>query len=338
MDSQGKKRGLVTSRFLIVLGFLLIFIIMIAYFFYGLQPSFAVNTPVQFNIEKGEGFKEIGARLSQESLVRSITVFKIYSFLTGTAAKFKPGVYELAGTMSVPQIVGLLTSGGKDNVTVEIPEGATLKDIDKILSSRGVIKEGSLASFDLRNLSPQYQFLATATSLEGFLFPDTYNFNLDSDVTSVVKTFLDTFEMKVWPLIADRKSWYDDLILASYLEREVPDYHDRQVVAGILLKRLSLRMPFQVDATLSYAKCEGLLLTCPNVVPGKGDAKIDSPYNTYLHEGWTPTPIANPGKSAVEASISPVSSAYLYYFSNASGTVFFSRTLEEHNEKQLKYL
>ena len=338
MNPQDNKRGLVASRFLFILGFILVLIIMTAYFFYGLQPSFAVNNPVKFTVTKGESFKEIGARLSQSSLIKSIVVFKVYSLLTGSATRFQPGVYELAGTMSVPQIVGLLRTGSENDVTIQIPDGATVKDIDQILSDKGVIQKGSLENFNFASLATQYPFLSQVNSLEGFLMPDTYNFNLDSDTSDVVKKFLDTFEIKAWPLLSGEKSWYNDLILASYLEREVPEFNDRKIVAGILLKRIQINMPLQVDATLSYAKCDGRLFTCENMVPGKGDTKINSPYNTYLHSGFTPTPIANPSKHAIQAAISPESSNYLYYFSNASGTIFFSRTLEEHNQKQLKYL
>lgn len=311
---------------------------MVAYFFYGLEPSFAGTAPVTVSVEKGESFKEIGAKLSQASLLKSITVFKIYSLLTGSATKFKPGNYELAGTMSVPQIVGILTAGVRNDVTVQIPEGATVKDIDTILSEKGVIARGSLVNFGFQGFFPQYQFLLGAPSLEGFLFPDTYSFNLNSNTSDVVRTFLDTFELKAWPLLVDGKNWYDNLILASYLEREVASMSDRETVAGILLKRIQLGMPLQVDATLSYAKCDGTLLTCPRIVPTGSDTKINSPYNTYLHAGWTPTPIANPGKNALEAALAPQSTPYLYYFSNASGTVFFSKTLQENNQKQAKYL
>lgn len=311
---------------------------MVAYFFYGLEPSFAVMAPARISIEKGEGFREIGAKLSQASLVKSIVVFKIYSLLTGSATKFKPGIYELAGTMSVPQIVGILTAGVRNDVTVQIPEGATIKDIDTILSGKGVIARGSLINFDFQNLFPQYQFLAGATSLEGFLFPDTYSFNLNANAADVVRTLLDTFELKAWPFLVDGKNWYDRLILASYVEREVASASDRETVAGILLKRLAIGMPLQVDATLSYAKCNGTLLTCPAVVPTGNDKKIDSPYNTYTFAGLTPTPIANPGRGAIQAALAPLSTPYLYYFSNASGTVFFSKTLQENSQKQAKYL
>ncbi len=311
---------------------------MAAYFFYGLQPSFATTTPVKFVVQKGEGFKEIGAELSRNSLIRSIAVFKVYSFLTGSATRFQPGIYELAGTMSVPQIVGLLRSGGVNDVTVQIPEGATVKDIDQILSSKDIIAPNALAGFNFKSLSTQYQFLANASSLEGFLFPDTYNFALNSSPDDVVKKILDTFEVKAWPLLSGEKDWYNRLTLASFLEREVSTTTDRKIVAGILLRRIALQMPLQVDATLSYVKCDGKLLTCSNVVPSGTDTKIVSPYNTYLHAGWTPTPISNPGKNAIEAAVNPQTTSYLYYFSNASGTTFFSKTLQENNQKQSKYL
>lgn len=311
---------------------------MVAYFFYGLQPSFATTAPVKFTVEKGESFKEIGASLSQASLIKSITVFKIYSFLTGSATRFQPGVYELAGTMSVPQIVGLLRSGGVDDVTIQIPEGSTVKDVDQLLASKGVIAPGSLDQFNFKNLTTQYQFLSGVSSLEGFLFPDTYNFKLNSTPEEVAKKFLDTFEVKAWPILSNVTNWYDRLILASLVEREVSTPSDRETVAGILLHRIAIGMPLQVDATLSYAKCDGRLITCADVVPGKGDAKIDSPYNTYLHNGWPPTPIVSPGKGAIEAAVNPRKTNYLYYFSDASGTTFFSQTLQENIQKQRKYL
>jgi UPF0755 protein len=332
--------GLWSLRFLTLLGIVLVFILMAAYFFYGLQPSFVRESPVTFQVAKGESFRAIGARLSQESLIRSIAVFKTYSILTGNARKFQPGIYQLASTMSVPQIVGFLVAGGKNEATVKIIEGWTVKDIDAALASSTVITPGALLNFPFKTLASQYPFLLNQNSLEGFLFPDTYNFGLNSSPETVLRIFLDTFDIKIWqPLLSSQSDWYNSLTLASYLEREVISSADRKIVAGIVLKRLKLGMPLQIDATVSYAKCGEAFESCVSPVVTKNDLKIASPYNTYMKSGWTPTPISNPGRDAIRAALSPQASGYLFYLTDSkSGKTVFSKTLDEHNENRAKYL
>ncbi|MBI4034150.1 MAG: endolytic transglycosylase MltG [Candidatus Brennerbacteria bacterium] len=331
--------GFLKSRFIITLALAAFLIIAVAYFFWGLGPNAEAGSGrVSFKVSRGEGLKEIGAHLSQAGLVKSITVFKFYSLVSGSARKFQPGVHELEAAMSVPQIVGILTARGASEVTVTIPEGSTLKDVDSILSASGVIEEGTLAALSFEELKGDYEFLGGVSSLEGFLFPDTYRFEVDSGAPEAAMRMLSTFDEKVWPLLKNKRNWYDFLILASYLEREVPDFSDRRVVAGILLKRLSIGMPLQVDATISYLKCGGELRGCEEAPVLKRDLTLSSPYNTYQRLGWTPTPIANPGQAAARAAVEPQSSPYLYYLSAKTGETIFSRTLDEHNEARAKYL
>ena len=339
MNPQYKQRGALDFRVLVALGAVMIVIFGVAYFFYGLQPSAIGDAPKDFQIMKGEGFRTIGADLSQQSLIKSITVFKLYSLLTGNAQKFQPGSYTLSGAMSVPQIVGTLTEQKRNDVLVVIPEGSTMKDIDAMLASANVLLPHELDSFDLTTISADYPYLTGQTSLEGFLFPDSYYFETGSSVDTVVRRMLDNFSKKAWPLLSENDDWYHALTLASFLEREVIGFDDRQIVAGILLKRLSLGMPLQVDATVSYAKCNGLIRGCENLIVTRSDLSISSPYNTYGHAGWTPTPIANPGEIAIKAALSPIKTNYLYYLSSSkTKETHFSRTLEEHNNNRVKYL
>ncbi|MEK7513067.1 MAG: endolytic transglycosylase MltG [Patescibacteria group bacterium] len=330
------------------LGLLLVFILAIAYFFYGLQPSVVEGTggerntsrEVQaFRIVRGEGFRDIAARLSQGSLIKSIAVFKLYAFLTGNAQKFQPGMYELHAGMSVPELVDTLTRGGKNEFAVTIPEGATVKDVAAILAAAGATEDESLATLTPDLFSSKYPYLAQVSSLEGFLFPDTYRFHPNTDPEDAALVLLDNFNRKAWPLIAEEENWYDTLILASYLEREVPEFGDREIVAGILMKRLARSIPLQVDATLSYAKCEGKIRGCPVLRVTRADLTLPSPYNTYQRLGWTPTPISNPGQAALRAAREPKASPYLYYLSaSTTKETHFSRTLEEHNAKRARYL
>jgi UPF0755 protein len=339
MDSQGNKTCFFGFRVIWVLIFLLVLILFLAYFFYSLQPvSLDVGRSVEFKIAKGEGLKDIGGHLSRESLIKSIVVFKLYALLAGKARNFQPGLYNLSPAMSVPEIVSELTAAGRNEVTITIPEGLAVKDIDVILRKAGVL-ETSLLEYPFNKLADRFPYLASVQSLEGFLFPDTYRFNLNSPVETVLETFLNNFNRKVWAKLTGLKNWYDYLILASYLEREVTGFEDRQIVAGIILKRLRLGIPLQVDATISYAKCRGELKNCADIKIAREDLRLPSPYNTYQRLGWTPTPIANPGEAAVSAALNPKTSPYLYYLSSAkTKETIFSKTLEEHNLNRAKYL
>ena len=333
---------MLNTRFMVALGVVIILLIGLGCFFYGLQPTLTESAPVEFKIVKSESFRSIGARLSQQSLIRSIGVFKLYSLLVGRAGKFQPGIYEIGSEMSVPRIVGKLTVGGANEIRVTIPEGLTVKDIDTLLVETGVFKEAQIKNYAINSLGERYPFLKQMNSLEGFLFPDTYRFDIDSEPKEVVEIILERFKEKVWEKLEDRDNWYDDLILASFLEKEVPEYEDRRLVAGLLLKRLGASVPLQIDSTILYAKCQGRFLSCDKeklkVVRNDLD-QIISPYNTYKRMGWTPTPISNPGVEAVRAAINPEPSPYWYYLSaKDSGETVFSKTLEQHNINRFKYL
>ncbi len=317
----------------------LVFVFGVAYFFYGLQPGVKGGEEKVFRIVRGDRFADIGARLSREGVIKSISVFKVYALLSGQAQKFQPGTYELSQAMSVPEIVRILTTSGSNEVVVTIPEGYTFRDIDALLTAAHVLGKGELLQARPQDFVSEYPFLTGVESFEGFLFPDTYRFERQSLVSHVLSRFLMNFQEKVWGRLAGRKDWYDRLTLASFLEREVPKYEDRRLVAGVLEKRLMLGMPLQVDATISYAKCNGTFLTCEEAGVGKEDLDLSSPYNTYLRRGWTPTPISNPGEEAVRAATLPEKSSYLYYLSaRETGETMFAKTLEEHNRNRVKYL
>lgn len=340
MNPIGKKEGAANPRVVLGLSVVLAFIFVVAYFFYSLQPNAQSGIEQkQFVIEKGESFRDIGARLSRESLISSIAVFKAYAFLTGKAQQFQPGTYELSNAMSIPQILDAVTSKKRNDVLVTIPEGSALRDIEAMLSEAGIIQENSLSEFRFQKLSSDYPFLSSAPSLEGFLFPDSYFFDVNSSPETIIRRMLDNFSRKAWPMLSGSGDWYNRLILASFLEREVVSLEDRRLVAGILMKRISLRMPLQVDATISYAKCDGKTKNCRDLKVLRTDLDYDSPYNTYKRLGWTPSPISNPGEVAIRAATDPLESPYLYYLSDReTGETIFSRTLQEHNINRAKHL
>lgn len=231
--------------------------------------------------------------------------------------------------------------------TVTIPEGYTTHQIDKLLFNEGIIiEEGSIINFDVSSLKDTYWFLEGAKNLNGFLFPDTYEFFLNSSGRVVVRRFLDNFNRKAGPLLMAEKEFYEKngkgqfnhreiIILASIIEKEIPHFEDdRNIVSGILRKRMEINMPLQVDATVCFAKDP---MWCDRVTPL--DLKIDSLYNTYLHYGLPPGPISNPGVSAIIAALEPKDSPYLYFISDQeTKETIFARTLREHNYNINKYL
>lgn len=341
------KRGNLSVRLLSTLGLVLLVLIFIAYFFYGLQSA-AMNNggadsvtaakEIKFQIQKGEGMKEIAKDLSSNALIRSISVFKLYALLTGKAQKFQPGIYNLSTSMSVPEMVQLLTTANSNDIQITITEGMTVKDVRELLVSAGAWKRDQQFTFDMKKLQSEYPFLAASHSLEGFIFPDTYRIALDAPPEKTVRVFLDNFKTKAWSLLESDRDWYHKLVLASLLEREVRTFGDRQIVAGILMRRVKIKMPLQVDATIGYAKCDGLLKNCEFARIARADVAFASPYNTYTQLGWPPTPISNPGEDAIRAARAPRETTYLYYLSAKTGETLFSKTLDEHNIKRARYM
>lgn len=333
MPKISQRRGS-RSSLTILLGFILTLL----YFFYLLSPSESAARLVRFEIERGESVRMIARRLSDTYLTRSPAGFTLYAFLSGSAHRLKPGIYELNAASTTPQIMRALVAGPPTNLNVLIPEGYSLRDIEETLVAFRILKPGGLSKFLPAAFKEEYPFLGNATTLEGFLFPDTYRFAVGSSPEDVVRKFLDTFAAKaLLPIARAQASIPETLILASYLEREIPLSEDRPLVAGIFRRRLSIGMLLQVDATVLYARCSGAYRGCPPLV--RGDFSIDSPFNTYTYQGFTPTPIANPGLDAILAALAPKRSAFLYYLSDPeTKKTIFSRTLDEHNRNRIRYL
>jgi len=275
-------------------------------------------------IEKGTGLAEISGKLKKGELVRSKYAFALYARAFNKSKKIKYGKYLFNEPVSVFALVGRLAKGefGFKPIKVTITEGLTAKDIAELFLA---VKPpfGGLTAKIFENFDKE-EFLEKTKNLEGYLFPDTYLFLPGAETDDVIRTMTDNFKKKAGDATKDI------VIMASLIEKEVPDSGDRKIVSGILWKRLKLGMALQVDAVFPYitGKREVLL----------DDLKIDSPYNTYLHKGLPPGPISNPGLDAIEAARNPKESPYLYYLSGQDGKTHFSKTYEEHLRNKEKYL
>jgi len=283
-----------------------------------------------FQIRSGDSFWQIVSNLRTAGLIRSSVATGGLAILRGQVRFLKAGVYELSPRLSSIEILDQLENGSARDIAVIIPGGASLYEVDHILSTSGILKEKIL--------------LPLHASLEGYLFPDTYRFFIDSSSTEVLAKFKENFETKTKNLLpSDPKGKNRIITIASLIEKEVITPEDGRIVAGIFEKRLREKMPLQVDATLCYAKLEAAARAnipfepCNEVT--SSDKSILSPYNTYKNSGLPPGPIGSPSLWAIEAALSPKSSPYWFYISDPeTRKTIFARTLDEHNWNITRYL
>jgi UPF0755 protein len=200
-------------------------------------------------------------------------------------------------------------------------------------------KEQIIELINSNNFS-NYDFLKDKPenlSLEGYLFPDTYLIEKKESLENIVKIILNNFDKKLNQNLRDEikkqnKGIFEIITMASLIEKEVINYEDKQIVSGILWKRIKAGVPLQVDASVVYA------LNAKKEKISIEDTKINSPYNTYKYRGLPLGPICNPGLESIKAAIYPKETNYWYYLSKPSGETVFSKTLEEHNIAIYKYL
>ncbi len=291
----------------------------------------AMVEKVEFVISKGDSSAKVARLLAEKGLVRNRFIFIFYAVATGQEKKFQAGRYQLSKAMSISQVAHTFSGGlaESDDVIVTIPEGLNIFEIDQKLTVGGLIDQGD--------------FFAEAwkQNLEGYLFPDTYRFDKEETVEGIIKKMRSNFESKL-----KIKPEREQLVVASMLEKEVREPKDMALVAGIIYKRLELRMLLQIDASVTYGACleriknQSVYKFCD--VSQIGVANFldeDSPYNSYLRSGLPVGPISNPGEEAIKAALHPEQSDYLFYLSAKSdGRTIFSHTAAEHERNRAKYL
>ncbi len=259
-------------------------------------------------------------QLANQNVIRSAMAAKLYLRATSMGSKLQNGTFVIAPNQTLPQVLEALTHPAKD-VWVTIPEGWRREQIAARFAAELTGPEAVFAPAE---------FLAETKNLEGQLFPDTYLVPRYATASDVVKLLTSNFSKRT-PL--DLKSQYSALILASLVEREGKTNQDRPIIAGILTNRLNAGWPLQVDASVQYA-----LGTAADWWPNNIDTKFPSVYNTYLHTGLPPTPIASPGLSAINSALNPEASDYWYYIHSPDGVAHYAKTLAEHNANIDKYL
>lgn len=276
-------------------------------------------------IKSGASLGQVSLLLSTEHVIRSRTLFEFCAMTVGGDKRIHAGQYVFKTPIGACAVAARVAEGisGIPATRITIPEGMSNKEAASIFADK-------LPKFDANF------FLSHARTLEGYLFPDTYFFSgaeTAQDVEDIMKANFDKKIEPMMPLVdSSGHSLRDVIIMASILEKEATVGEDRELVSGILWKRIGNGMPLQVDAPFLY------LLGKKSSELTQADLQLKSAYNTYRNRGLPGGPIGNPGMSAILMAISPKASPYLYYLSDNKGVMHYAKTFSEHVANKNKYL
>lgn len=291
---------------------------------------------VIIEIPEGADHGDVAKILKKNDVIEHRVLFSIFASFTKRGAQYHPGEYKINSNMDYRAMLRRLTSkkGVLNTVKVTIPEGYEVSQIVDLLVEKGVCERDALEDA-VANTDFDYTFLENiplgkSNRLEGYMFPDTYEFYKNDEPARVIKKFLDNFDLKYNDEMEVRArelgmTTHELITFASIVEREATA-KDRQNISSVFHNRLSSKTyPYlESCATVQYVLGER------KKVISIADTKIDNKYNTYKYKGLPPGPIANPGLDAIEASLYPNNTDYLFFALQEDGTHKFSKTYEEH--------
>lgn len=285
--------------------------------------SFPTDASDVFTVNRGASLESISTELAAHGFLRSPLLFRVIVHLRGDQRNLVAGDYSFNKPLDVFELAGHIARGEFNllPVKITIPEGLNKFEIAAILQKH-------IARFDT------IEFIERAP--EGYLFPDTYFFPRNATPQHVIATMRENFYTKVATIKdkidASGRSLPDIVSVASIVELEARQTSTRKIVAGILWKRLDMKMPLQVDVSFRYINGK----TTQDLTTE--DLAIDSPYNSYKYKGLPPTPLGNPGLAALGATLEPTKTPYLFFLSDHDGTMHYAKTFDEHKKNREMYL
>lgn len=271
-------------------------------------------------VEKSDSIHDVATKLKELQCLRSKGIFENYGILFDV--RVQEGVYVVPERKNFFQYLFLFGQKTyRQVVRITIPEGTPNKEVATLCEQKLL-------------LCDKNRFLEKTKKLEGYLFPNTYEFFGNESENELIKIAQEGFKVKTEQLFKNlsENEKKNVLILASILEKEADTEKDMYLVSGILYKRMKIGMALQVDATLFYERGKTSAQLTMN------DLLKDSPYNTYTNKGLPPTPIGNPGVVALRAALEPQSSPYLFYLTGTDGAMYYARNYEEHLKNKKLYL
>ena len=314
------------------------------YFWYSIEKPFGTYPTggVFVDIPHGASSRGVARRLEKDGVVRNAITFELYA-RRHQKRTLQAGEYFFDHAVSGKDVFWAIANGNVYQHPFTVREGETMFDIARELEAGKFMTGGDFLSAAknpelIKDLAPQ------ARTLEGFLFPATYNLPRHPAATELVAQMVQQFRDH-WAQVAPAaggdptgqahgRPVLSTVTLASLVERETPKPEERLLVAGVFENRLKKGMPLQCDPTVIYALEQENRYN--GTLTGK-DLHTESPYNTYMHGGLPPGPIGNPGEISLRAALAPADTSYLYFVANTQGGHFFSSTLEEHNQNVNRY-
>ena len=321
--SRFKPRKILWS--LVALGILFLFSL---FYFRVVTLPTGNSKPVAVIINHGDSVQKIALQLKEARVISNSNFFILLCKLFDWDREIHAGRYDFSDNYSIFRVLRKLTQGGATAINVVIPEGATLKQIAGILQNE-INLDSNLFVQIVSNQSFVDSLKIPGKTLEGYLFPNTYNFYWQQDIKSVIYRMLEEFRKIVYDSLKfvenPQLSLKRLVTLASLIEKESKRPDELPLISAVFYNRLKIDMPLQCDPTVSYA----LELSRP-VKPA--DLQVKHPYNTYIYYGLPPGPICNPGTLSLRAVLTPAPVTYLYFVAKRDGYHIFSNTLDEHNQ------
>jgi UPF0755 protein len=291
-----------------------------------------------FTVRGGESAREIAGELQKEGLVFNALAFRLLVKVARCESRIKAGDYEITSRMNSLSILQKMVRGDVMKRSFTVPEGSRIEEIANILQDNHLADPLQFIEAAKENTTIRIKD-ATPFSLEGYLYPDTYQVAHNATPRDIVELMVARFNEVVVPEYDKVRAkatlpLASVIILASLVEKEACLDNERPIIAGVYFNRLKKEIPLQCDATIQYA------LGRSKPVLTYDDLKIASPYNTYEHSGLPPGPICCPGLASIKAVLAPAKIRYLYYVVNESkgdGSHVFSISFEEHRRAIEKY-
>jgi UPF0755 protein len=293
-------------------------------------PSSANPEPVELRVEQGEPFASVVRKLRMHGVIPNEKLFSLWARLTGSDKKIQWGVYRFDASLAPREVLHRLVIGKRVILAVTIPEGLTIKEIAELLAKMQIANRERFLE-----VAADPELLATFglsdTGLEGYLFPNTYQFTPMTSEKEVIVTMAEQFRKASDPILAQfgenaELSRHEIITLASIIEKETGVEAERPLISAVFHNRLKRNMALQSDPTVIY----GLKEFNGNLT--RKDLKDENPYNTYRIPALPPGPICNPSLASIKAALQPADVPYLFFVSKNDGTHIFSEDLDSHNQ------
>lgn len=287
-------------------------------------------------IASGDSSTKITKELASHGMIKSTGYFAYLLKSTGNTNKLKQGVYSLDNSMTARKVMDILVDGKVKMISFTIPEGYNNRQIGDVLTQKNIAKsrEDFLALASNPEILKKYKIPAKTT--EGYLFPETYTIPYNYPVDKIIEMMLKRFFLNLQKVDKAKNITPEELhqkvILASIVEREAKKKEERPLMAGVFIKRLKKNIALESCATVQY------LFDKPKKRLFEKDLLIPSDYNTYLHKGYPPGPISNPGMPALLAAFNPEETDNLFFLLKPDGYHYFSKDHKEHAQAKKKYI